>query len=79
MIFAFMAESSSRTALSVTARIMGDCLPMPVAAYSPAVKTSFKSSCGTGSGLYFLMLLRVSMFCIISFIFCASFWQFYQL
>ena len=32
MIFAFMAESLSRSSLFVTAMMIGDCLPIPVAA-----------------------------------------------
>ena len=68
IILAFIAESSSRTALSVTAIMMGDCLPMPQAAYVPASVILFNSSSGTASGLYFFMLLRVIRSSIVAFI-----------
>ena len=50
MMAAFIAESLSRSSLSVTAMMIGDCLPMPVAAYVPAsmIASSFSASMSSG-------------------------------
>lgn len=44
MISAFVFANWSRSSLFVTATMMADCLPMPLAAYSPASTICAKSS-----------------------------------
>ena len=68
MISAFVFANWSRSSLFVTATMMADCLPMPLAAYSPASTICAKSSLAGIVGWNLRMLLRSSIALIISFI-----------